>query len=166
MKKLFASLILAISIPIFAGTFENILSTSGQVVWQLKPTCKLAASDTIGPIPLMYCKYFAVDYKGKRIGHKDTAIVDSGFKVRLYTSYNQSKTNLSVPATTDSVLNFFSADSFIVRTTNRIKGVALPVAPYYWFVFTRYDSNADTLDFKKSTGVIDTIMTFNGYKER
>jgi len=164
MKKLLAILFLA-AIAAQAGTVLNILNTSGQMVWMVKPQCKLQVSDTCGPIQTQYCKYFSVDFKGKRVSHKDTALVDSGFKVRLYSSYNTSSANMSTPDCADSTLSFFDIDSFAVRK-NGTTGLSIPVAPYYWLVFTRYDSNADTLDFKKSTGTIDTVFTFQGYKER
>jgi len=165
-KFLICFLVLLFSFSVFSGTVLMIKNDMGQQVWMIKPVCKAASSDTCGPVKLEYSKYFSINFNGRKLVYKDTAIVDSGFKVRIRMSNLGNKTDLYKPKTEDSLINIFGLDSIQKRTEAGSKGLTLPVAQYIYLIFTRFDSNADTLDFKRSSGLVDTAMTINTYREK
>ena len=91
-----------------------------------------------------------------RLTHKDTAIVDSGFFVRVYTANARSSANLLTPLSSDSLVQFWGDDTLDIRTSAISKGLELPSAPWAYLVITRWDTDSDTLDFKDSSGSPDS----------
>ena len=159
-KKIIAIVLLAI-VALSAGTIESMNSGSGHRTWAIKPACLHSASDTIGPIFLNDANYFSVNFNFKALTHLDTAIIDSGIIVKFRTSPSRNPELMCIPNTADSTVKpFDSNDTLTTRTKAISKGLTLDQNPFGWIVFERWDTNADTLDFVDSSGVLDTAMTF------
>ena len=141
---------------VWAGSIYNSRQSSGHVVYSILPECIAEASDTIGPISLNNARYFSISVAMNRLTGPDTAIIDSGVFVRAYVANERDSSKMFTPITADSLVNFWGDDTLDIRTTSISKALTLPTAPWLFLVITRWDTNADTLDFKTAAGVQDS----------
>lgn len=159
MKRfLLPAIALLFSVYAWAGSVVKYRVINNTETWAVLPNCRTNSTDTCGVIPLANAKYFSIEIRNGSIGaKKDTAIVDSGFFVRLYSSYSNSTTGMSVLTGADSSIQFFGDDTLNQRR-NRTKGLTLDAVPYLGITVRRYDTNGDTLDYKTNAGVRDSSL--------
>jgi hypothetical protein len=164
--KFFLMVLLLFTVS-FSGSFVILSNDNGVVTYGIKPLCKPAALDTVGPLSIADGEYVSINYLGKKLSGRDTAIVDSGFQLMIKGSNTTSKLDISNFSTADSLIRFFGSDSVKTRGINKYKNLSLDLPKNLWLVFKRWDTNTDTLDCKNSLGKRDsTIFTVNLKKNR
>lgn len=157
MKKLLF-VVLMVSM-LFAGGGEVLITKngadgSGHRAYALLPNCGPNSADTVGPINLSHAKFFSTSLKLGGLTGGDSAIIDSGITINVRLSATRLKADMVTPTTVDSALSFKGSATINTATGSALKSMTLDPMKYIWYIFTRTDTNVDTLAFTDSTTAI------------